>query len=174
MRERMRGRWAVLGGVAALAFSIPTTAPALADESAPALQEVSVPAGAEVIRGTAAVPGAEPSRVGLFAAAPSSSECLGPVAAYGAQGCFQHYGDTTWSGDTVADGMSAAVGVYTDYGRASFVCINNQGAGTWATCKKDYWEDGDVQLRVLRYDGDTGKFYQPEAWSGWIPADGQF
>lgn len=70
--------------------------------------------------------------------------------------------------------MSSAVGVYTDYGRASFVCINSGGSGSWATCNKDYWEKGDVQLRVLRYDGDTDTFYQPEAWSGWIPVDGQY
>ncbi|WP_327713538.1 hypothetical protein OG912_25135 [Streptomyces sp. NBC_00464] len=170
MRERKRRRWGVPGGVAALTFSILTATPALADESVEGLQQVSIPAGAEIVEGTAA----EPPRVGLSKAAPSSSACLGPVAAYGVQGCFQHYGDTIWSGDTVADGMSAAVGVYTDYGRASFVCINKQGAGSWATCKKDYWEEGDVQLRALRYDGDTGKFYQPEARSGWIPVDGQF
>ncbi|MFI7236347.1 hypothetical protein [Streptomyces cyaneofuscatus] len=45
---------------------------------------------------------------------------------------------------------------------------------TWATCDKDYRETGNVRLRVLRYDGDTGKFYQPESWSGWIPVDGKY
>lgn len=170
MRERKRRRWGVPGGVAMLAFSILTATPARADESVEGLQGVSIPAGAEIVAGAAV----ELPQVGLSKAAPSSGECLGPVAAHGVQGCFQHYGDTVWAGDTVADGMSAAVGVYTDYGRASFVCINNKGAGNWATCKKDYREGGNVQLRVLRYDGDTGKFYQPEAWSGWIPVDGQF
>ncbi|MFJ4903435.1 hypothetical protein [Streptomyces sp. NPDC088727] len=162
----------MLGAVAALTFSVLTAAPALADESSEVLRELPIPAGTEIIEGTPVPPGTEPPQAGLSKAAPTG--CLGPTAAYGVQGCFQHYGDTTWSGDTKSDGMSAAVGVFTNYGRASFVCLDTQGVNTWATCKKDYWEDGDVRLQVLRYDGDTGKFYEPENWSGWIPVDGQY
>lgn len=119
-------------------------------------------------------PGGRAEAVGAAKATPSSSACLGSTTAYGTSGCFQHNGDIVWAGDTKKDGMSAAVGVYTDYGRAEEVCVNKLGAGTWATCDKDYREGGDVRLRVLRYDGDTGKFYQPETWSGWIPVDGKF
>ncbi|CAM5726440.1 hypothetical protein SBADM41S_09116 [Streptomyces badius] len=57
--------------------------------------------------------------------------------------------------------MSAAVGVYTDYGRAEEVCVNKLGVNTWATCNKDYRESGNVRLRILRYDGDTGKLTSP-------------
>ncbi|MFE1369971.1 hypothetical protein ACFW84_37825 [Streptomyces anulatus] len=120
------------------------------------------------------VPGGQAEAVGAAKAAPSSSTCLGSTAAYGVSGCFQHNGDIVWAGDTKRDGMSAAVGVYTDYGRAEEVCVNKLGVDTWATCNKDYREGGDVRLRVLRYDGDTGKFYQPETWSGWIPVDGKY
>ncbi|MFB7478135.1 hypothetical protein ACFUEM_27015 [Streptomyces anulatus] len=120
------------------------------------------------------VPGGQVEAVGAAKASPSSSTCLGSTAAYGVSGCFQHNGDIVWAGDTKKDGMSAAVGVYTDYGRAEEVCVNKLGAATWATCNKDYREGGDVRLRVLRYDGDTGKFYQPETWSGWIPVDGKY
>ncbi|WP_424918425.1 hypothetical protein [Streptomyces sp. wa1064] len=120
------------------------------------------------------VPGGQAEAVGAAKASPSSSTCLGSTAAYGSTGCFQHNGDIVWAGDTKKDGMSAAVGVYTDYGRAEEVCVNKLGVDTWATCNKDYREDGDVRLRVLRYDGDTGKFYQPETWSGWIPVDGKY
>lgn len=120
------------------------------------------------------VPGGRAEAVGAAKAVPSSSTCLGSTAAYGTSGCFQHNGDIVWAGDTKKDGMSAAVGVYTDYGRAEEVCVNKLGVDTWATCNKDYREGGGVRLRVLRYDGDTGKFYQPETWSGWIPVDGRF
>ncbi|MFY0509036.1 hypothetical protein ACOMD4_01315 [Streptomyces anulatus] len=120
------------------------------------------------------VPGGQAEAVGAAKAVPSSSTCLGSTAAYGTSGCFQHNGDIVWAGDTKKDGMSAAVGVYTDYGRAEEVCVNKLGVDTWATCNKDYREGGDVRLRVLRYDGDTGKFYQPETWSGWIPVDGKY
>ncbi|MFD4341537.1 hypothetical protein ACFWPP_30695 [Streptomyces anulatus] len=120
------------------------------------------------------VQGGQAEAVGAAKATPSSSTCLGSTAAYGVSGCFQHNGDIVWAGDTKKDGMSAAVGVYTDYGRAEEVCVNKLGVDTWATCNKDYRENGDVRLRVLRYDGDTGKFYQPETWSGWIPVDGKY
>ncbi len=163
----------MLSGVAAFTFSVLTAAPALADESPEVLREVSVPAGTEIVEGALVSSGTGPAQAGLSKAAPTG-ECLGPIAAYGVQGCFQHYGDITWVGDTKSDGMSAAVGVFTRYGRASFVCLDTQGVNTWATCKKNYWEDGDVRLQALRYDRNTGKFYEPENWSGWIPVDGQY
>lgn len=184
----------VLAGVAALAFSALTAAPAPAAQPTDALQEVEMPAGARIVEGLAPEAGADvpsledradvPSlkdravapalSVSAARAAPAANTCLGTTAAYGAKGCFQHNGDIVWAGDTRKDGMSAAVGVYTDYGRAPAVCINKLGVNTWATCDKDYRESGNVRLRVLRYDGDTGKFYQPESWSGWIPVDGKY
>lgn len=180
MRARMSGRWAVLGGVTALTTSLLTSAPARAEEPLNALRKVLFPVSAidlitaDTVEDVPTVTPKEPFPTTLSQAATTTGACLGATASYGAEGCFQHNGDTTWVADTVADGMSAAVGVYTDYGRPSFACINNQGAHTWAICKKDYRETGNVRLRILRYDGDTKKFYQPESWSGWIPVDGQF
>ncbi|WP_433400204.1 hypothetical protein [Streptomyces sp. CA-146814] len=189
MRENWRIKLSVLAGVSALAFSALTVVPAVAEESAGGLQEVGIPAGVRIVEGSAPADGvdipslepeaeAEPGKTGAFSvaakAAPAANTCLGSTAAYGVKGCFQHNGDIVWSGDTRKDGMSSAVGVYTDYGRAAEVCVNKLGVNTWATCDKDYRETGNVRLRVLRYDGDTGKFYQPESWSGWIPVDGKY
>ncbi|MFI2312995.1 hypothetical protein AMK17_02100 [Streptomyces sp. CB00072] len=202
MRENWRSKLSVLAGASALAFSAVTATPALADDAPVSPQEVQMPADVKIVEGGATDPGApvpfpadqagpvesvdpagpvetpvsggQAEAVGAAKASPSSSTCLGSTAAYGSTGCFQHNGDIVWAGDTKKDGMSAAVGVYTDYGRAEEVCVNKLGVDTWATCNKDYREDGDVRLRVLRYDGDTGKFYQPETWSGWIPVDGKY
>lgn len=187
MRGIWRSKLSVIAGASALALSAVTATPALADEAAEAPLEVRVPAEVKIIEAIAPEPGTEvPFPVGgtkttgtadavaSAMAAPPSNTCLGATAAYGSSGCFQHNGDIVWAGDTQKDGMSAAVGVYTDYGRAEAVCVNKLGVNTWATCNKDYRETGNVRLRVLRYDGDTGKFYQPEAWSGWIPVDGKY
>ncbi|MBQ1105613.1 hypothetical protein ACH4MN_14655 [Streptomyces anulatus] len=196
MRENWRSKLSVLAGASALALSAVTATPALAEDAPVSPQEVQMPADVKIVEGGAtdpgatvpfpadeaeqagpmetATPGGQAEAVGAANATPSSSTCLGSTAAYGVSGCFQHNGDIVWAGDTKKDGMSAAVGVYTDYGRAEEVCVNKLGADTWATCNKDYREGGDVRLRVLRYDGDTGKFYQPETWSGWIPVDGKY
>ncbi|MFE9458210.1 hypothetical protein [Streptomyces californicus] len=191
MRNNWRSKLSVLAGASALAVSAVTATPALADDASDTLVEVQLPAGTSVIEGSATPPGTEPGDLPfpadedeaatagkadpvVSAKAGPPSTCLGGVAAYGVQGCFQHNGDVVWSGDTKKDGMSSAVGVYTDYGRAAEVCVNKLGVNTWATCNKDYRETGNVRLRVLRYDGDTGKFYQPESWSGWIPVDGKY
>ncbi|MFE7142077.1 hypothetical protein ACFVAG_30390 [Streptomyces sp. NPDC057644] len=187
MRENWRSKLSVLAGASALALAAVTATPALADDAPEAPVEVQLPVDVKVVEGAAAEPGPDfpfpadgdettgaADAVASAKAAPPSGTCLGATAAYGSNGCFQHNGDIVWAGDTRKDGMSAAVGVYTDYGRAEEVCVNKLGVNTWATCNKDYRETGNVRLRVLRYDGDTGKFYQPEAWSGWIPVDGKF
>ncbi|MGW7094381.1 hypothetical protein [Streptomyces sp. NPDC054874] len=187
MRENWRSKLSVLAGASAVALSAVTATPALADDAPATPLEVQLPADVSIVEGIVPEPGMEipfpvdgteptgaPDAVASAKAAPPSNTCLGSTAAYGSTGCFQHNGDIVWAGDTKKDGMSAAVGVYTDYGRAEEVCVNKLGVNTWATCNKDYRETGNVRLRVLRYDGDTGKFYQPEAWSGWIPVDGKF
>ncbi|MFD4021205.1 hypothetical protein [Streptomyces sp. SH5] len=187
MRENWRSKLSVLAGASALALSAVTATPALADDAPEAPVEIQLPGDVRILEGLATEPGAEfpfttdedetagpAATMAAATAAPPSSTCLGATAAYGSSGCFQHNGDIIWAGDTKKDGMSAAVGVYTDYGRAEEVCVNKLGVNTWATCNKDYRESGNVRLRILRYDGDTGKFYQPEAWSGWIPVDGKY
>lgn len=187
MRENWRSKLSVLAGASALALAAVTATPALADVAPETPLEVQLPADVSIVEGITPEPGQEipfpvdgtettgaPDAVMSAKAAPPSNTCLGATAAYGSTGCFQHNGDIVWAGDTKKDGMSAAVGVYTDYGRAEAVCVNKLGVNTWATCNKDYRETGNVRLRVLRYDGDTGKFYQPEAWSGWIPVDGKY
>lgn len=175
MRVDWHPKLGVLVGASALALTVVTATPALADDSSGDLQEVEMPADVEILEGVAPAPETTvPFLAGMPKAAAASDTCLGDASAYGVKGCFQHNGDVVWSRDTEKDGMSAAVGIYTDYGRASAVCINKLGVSTWATCNKDYREDGKVRLRVMRYNAETGKFYQPESWSGWIPVDGQY
>lgn len=176
MRANWRVKLSVLAGASALAVSVVTAAPALADEApGGGLQEVQMPADVEILEGVAPAPEAAVPFTGAAPKAAAASEaCLGTTSAYGARGCFQHSGDIVWARDTEKDGMSAAIGIYTDYGRPAAVCINKLGADTWATCNKDYSENGKVRLRVMRYDGGNGKFYLPETWSGWIPVDGQY
>ncbi|PCG85726.1 hypothetical protein CIB93_12440 [Streptomyces sp. WZ.A104] len=174
MRENRRSKLSVLAGASGLALSAVTAAPALADDVPESPREVEMAADVKVVEGIAPALGPAAGPAAAAEAATASDTCLGSTAAYGSSGCFQHNADIVWAGDTKKDGMSAAVGVYTDYGRAEEVCVNNLGVNTWAGCDKDYRESGNVRLRVLRYDGDTGKFYQPEAWSGWVPVDGKY
>ncbi|MFJ3594522.1 hypothetical protein ACIQUY_34590 [Streptomyces sp. NPDC090231] len=124
----------------------------------------------EIVEATAPPAGTAPAGSATVLA---DHPCIGWTYAYGSTGCFQAYGDVIWAMDTKADGMSAAVIVNTNYGRAPYACVNSMGNGTSGRCDKDYWESGDVRLQVLRYDYDTKNFYQPEAWSGWLPVDGQ-
>ncbi len=158
MRENWRSKLSVLAGASALALSAVTATPALADDAPVSPQEVQMPADVKIVEGGATdpgaavlfpadqagpvesvdpagpvgtpVPGGQVEAVGAAKASPSSSTCLGSTAAYGVSGCFQHNGDIVWAGDTKKDGMSAAVGVYTDYGRAEEVCVNKLGADT--------------------------------------------
>ncbi|MFH8989335.1 hypothetical protein [Streptomyces sp. NPDC017940] len=165
----------VLAGASALVLPVTAAPPAPAADPTGHLVEVPMPADVEIVEGVVPAAGTPvPSLGGTPRAAAAAEACLGATSAYGAKGCFQPHGDIIWSRDTEKDGMSAAVGVYTDYGRPAAVCVNRLGADTWATCDKDYREDGNVRLRALRYNGDNGKFYQPETWSGWIPVDGQY
>jgi hypothetical protein len=170
MRTKRRGRPGVLTAAAVLVLSVLIASPARAYGAPPGWREVKIPPGTTLTQ--AAAPALALTKAAATAAPPGS--CLGSTAAYGAGGCFVAYGDIVWAGDLRADGMSAAVGIYTDYGRPADVCVNKNGVNTWATCNKNYREDGNVRLQVWRYDSDTGKFYQPEAWSPWIPVDGQY
>ncbi|WP_306292943.1 hypothetical protein [Streptomyces tsukubensis] len=128
--------------------------------------------GLEIVEATPLPLGEEPP-VEVAKAAGSTHACLGATAVAGAEGCFQPYGDVIWVHDTKSDGRSAAVGVTTDYGRAGYVCIHSGGAGTWGTCNKNYKETGNVKLQVATYEKPTGRYFQPLAYSGWIPVDGQ-
>ncbi|URM88781.1 hypothetical protein LUW75_00700 [Streptomyces sp. MRC013] len=152
------------GAVAAVATLLLAAAPATAEDAAPDVPEWTVTSGTD---GGGATTGTR---------TPMSSSSLPPdswcVSTYGSKVCFQHDGDVVWVLDTASDGMSAIGGVYTNYGRGPEACRNKSGYNRWVKCDKDYDESGSVRLRALRYDGDTGKYYQPEAYSGWLPVDG--
>ncbi|WP_199781380.1 hypothetical protein [Streptomyces sp. SPB074] len=168
VRGRRLGRWGTLAGAAALGGALLGTGPASAAQEAPEVVE-GVDMGTA---GPLAESGTEAARAATATTAAPS--CIGTTAAYGATVCFVPYGDVVWVLDTKKDGMSAAGGVYTDYGRASRVCVNSAGVNHWVKCDYDYWEKGNIQLRALRYDSGTAKFYVPDAWSDWLPVDGKY
>nr|WP_301251540.1 hypothetical protein [Streptomyces somaliensis] len=158
-------RRVTMGAAAAVATLLLAAAPATAEDPVADVPEWTV------------APGTDQSDATTGTRAPMSSSSLPPdswcVSTYGSKVCFQHDGDVVWVLDTASDGMSAIGGVYTDYGRAPEACRNKSGYNTWVKCDKDYDESGNVRLRALRYDGDTGRYYQPEAYSGWLPVDGR-
>lgn len=168
MRVNGRLKTAVAGGALALALSAFGVSPVEADDGQPTGLEVEMPTDLKITEATEVPEGTEPS-----AAAAATHPCIGYTATYASSGCFQAYGDVIIAKDLLADGKSAAVGVFTDYGRAAEVCIVSFGAGTTGKCDMDYWEKGNVQLKVLLYDYDTDEYYQPIAWSDWLPVDGQ-
>lgn len=175
MRGRRLGRWGTLAGAAALGCALLGTGPASAADEEPGTTPEVVEGVDMGTRGPFAESGAaEGLATRAVAAADAAPRCVGTTAAYGSTTCFVPHGDVVWVLDTRKDGMSAAAGVYTDYGRASRVCVNKAGANHWVTCDYDYWEKGDIRLRALRYDSGTQRFYVPEAWSAWIPVDGKY
>ncbi|MFJ8694255.1 hypothetical protein [Streptomyces roseolilacinus] len=157
-------RRTVLGAVAAAATLLLAATPATAEDTIADAPEWTVDQGTDQGEDTTG------TKTPLASSSlPPDSWC---VATYGSKVCFQHDGDVIWVLDTASDGMSAIGGVYTNYGRAPEACRNKSGYNRWVKCDKDYAESGSVRLRALRYDGDTGKYYQPEAYSGWLPVDG--
>ena len=153
-----------------LALSTFGVSPAQADGQQPIGPEVEMPADVEITEATEVPEGTES---GDAAAATADHPCIGYTATYASAGCFQASGDVFIAKDLLADGKSAAIGIVTDYGRAKQYCVVNLGAGKTGKCDLDYWEEGNVKLQVLLYDSDTKGFYQPEAWSEWLPVDGQ-
>ncbi|MDT9686649.1 hypothetical protein RND61_31985 [Streptomyces sp. TRM76323] len=159
-----RARRTALGAAGAVAALLLAATPATAEDAVADAPEWTVAQGAD--QGEATTGTQTPM---ASSSLPPDSWC---VATYGSKVCFQHDGDVIWVLDTASDGMSAIGGVYTDYGRAPEACRNKSGYNRWVKCDKDYAESGNVRLRALRYDGDTGKYYQPEAYSRWLPVDG--
>lgn len=170
MSANGRLKLAVAGSALALAMSTFGVSPAQADDQQPIGLEVEMPANLKITEATEVPEGAETADA---AAATATHPCIGYTATYASDGCFQAYGDVFYATDLLADGKSAAIGIFTDYGRVEEVCIVSLGAGKRGKCDLDYWEKGSVKLEVLLYDSDTNKFYQPVAWSGWLPVDSQ-
>ena len=80
----------------------------------------------------------------------------------GATACFDPDGDVIYVKDIKADGYSAVMRWYTDYGRWG-TCRNANGAGTWAKCNKDFAEGHTITWRATQYNGDTKKWVNPES-----------
>ncbi|GAA4933429.1 hypothetical protein ACFPM3_04510 [Streptomyces coeruleoprunus] len=161
---RIRLSQAALG--AAMAATLLLASPAVAADTATDVPAWTLTEGTDEGADTTGTP-----RTLSAYSLPPDSWC---VSTYGSKVCFEHHGDVVWVLDTASDGMSAIGGVYTDYGRAPEACRNKSGYNRWVSCDKDYAESGNIRLRALRYDGDTGKFYLPDAYSGWLPVDGSW
>ncbi|MER5652699.1 hypothetical protein ACIRRT_39885 [Streptomyces sp. NPDC102256] len=173
MGLKMRLKCVVIGGAATLAMSSLVAYPAQADTQPPAgYVEVDMPADLEIVEATPAST-ENPAPSAAAASKATSHPCLGVTAVYGSTGCFQPYGDLVWSQDTESDGHSSVTVVHANYDRPDYACVNTGKAGSWGSCNKDYREDGDVRLTVLRYDMQDKKWYQPQATSDWVPVDGQ-
>ncbi|MET8554112.1 hypothetical protein ABZV64_03965 [Streptomyces sp. NPDC004959] len=170
VRGRRLGRWGALAGAAALGCGLLGTGSAHASEEVPETVE-GVDMGTQ---GPFAESGPDAEATRAAEETTAAPSCIGTTVAYGSTVCFVPHGDVVWVLDTKKDGMSAAGGVYTDYGRASRVCVNKAGVNHWVRCDYDYWEKGNIQLRALRYDSGTQKFYVPDAWSDWLPVDGKY
>ncbi|MEO3820571.1 hypothetical protein [Plantactinospora sp. B24E8] len=85
--------------------------------------------------------------------------------------CFLPYGDQFYVQDGLADGASVVAEwrVYVDgsvYRRGR--CRISLGAGKVGVCNKDLPENREMEIRVRRYDGDTGLFVSPDGvwWHG--------
>ncbi|MET9670626.1 hypothetical protein ABZY19_35585 [Streptomyces sp. NPDC006475] len=101
---------------------------------------------------------------------PSGVQCKG-MSGIGGEACYESAGDYWWVFDQTADGKSVAVEWrdYADYDDSTTiyragVCINSNGAPSWATCNKNYYEGHGLEFRVCLYNngvrGDCG------LWSG--------
>lgn len=188
MRGHRSGRWGALAGAVVIVTSLLLAGPALADEApSGAPGTAQTPADTHLVDGAdqgttgpedgtpadAQAPG-QPATQVTAAAAAAPGNCIGRTAAYGSTVCFVPGGDVVWVLDTQKDGMSAAAGIYTDYGRGAEACLNKSGVNHWVKCDFNYSEKGNIQLRAFRYDSGTGKFYVPETYSDWIPVDGKY
>ena len=69
--------------------------------------------------------------------------------------CYEQHGDRWWVRDNKQDEASALVR-WTNYRNGSLYrtgdCINSHGAGTWAYCNKDYYEDSELFGRQCYWD----------------------
>lgn len=129
MSANWRLKSAVTGGVVSLALSAFGVSPAQADDQPPTgLVKVEVPADMEIVEATAPPAGTAPAGSATVLA---DHPCIGWTYAYGSTGCFQAYGDVIWAMDTKADGMSAAVIVNTNYGRAP-----TPASTAWGTARR--------------------------------------
>ncbi|USX50487.1 hypothetical protein [Lentzea sp. HUAS12] len=73
--------------------------------------------------------------------------------------CYEIHGDRWWVYDNDADSASATV-EWKNYRGGSLYrqgrCINGHGAGTWASCNKNYYEDSTVRGKQGWWDRPNG------------------
>ncbi|MET9023143.1 hypothetical protein ABZV93_24525 [Actinopolymorpha sp. NPDC004070] len=97
---------------------------------------------------------------GVLTSGPSGTyHCISTT---GSTACYKPYGDKIYVKDTKADGYSAVMRWYTNYGRWG-TCRNPYKAGTWVVCDKDFAEGSWLNFRASRYDGETKKWIGPES-----------
>ncbi|WP_158857912.1 hypothetical protein [Streptomyces sp. NRRL B-1347] len=81
----------------------------------------------------------------------------------GGVGAFQADGDKFWIADTARDGYSVAIR-WTNYRNGSpyreGVCVNKHGAGTWAYCGKDFYENSTLWVKTCTYRAKKKKFVE--------------
>ncbi|WP_331763736.1 hypothetical protein [Streptomyces anthocyanicus] len=84
--------------------------------------------------------------------------CKG-MSGRGGEVCYESAGDYWWVFDQTADGKSVAVEWrdYVDYDDSATiyragVCVNSNGAPSWASCNKNYYESHGLEFRMCLYD----------------------
>jgi hypothetical protein len=73
--------------------------------------------------------------------------------------CYESHGDRWWVYDRDGDSASALV-EWRNYRNGSLYrqgrCVNGHGAGTWAYCNKNYYEDSTVRGKQGWWDRPNG------------------
>lgn len=81
----------------------------------------------------------------------------------GGWGAFQSSGDKFWVDDTLSDGHSVAVAWINYRNGAEYrsgICVNSHGAGKWAYCNKNFYEDSTLWVKTCTYEASTKKFVE--------------
>lgn len=108
-----------------------------------------------VVPGTALALDLETDYAKLGGSPPASAHCAEPEQKV--QVCFERGGDVWWVLDRDTDSASALIDWRNYRGDRLYrvgVCINTHGAGTWASCNKNYYEDSELKGHQAYWDRD--------------------
>lgn len=105
---------------------------------------------------------------GVLGTPPATLHCADPVSEV--RVCYERGGDKWWVQDRKDDSKSAIVewtNIRNDRVYRVGRCTNSQGANTWASCNKDYYEDSELEGRQGHWDRSAGDdyFVYPKRWT---------
>ena len=105
---------------------------------------------------------------GIQGTPPATLLCADPMPEV--RVCYERGGDKWWVQDRKDDSASAIVewtNIRNDRVYRVGRCTNSRGAGTWAYCNKDYYEDSELEGRQGYWDRSAGDDYvtYPQRWT---------